>query len=279
MAKTASHANDPEYLTPETVRDMFLTNEEIGIEDVALSIALEQKFFATCDAFFELRQRFTASKAARGETVENASYGIKWQRDRKFLVSLVRLEHARKVLKSCLVELSQADKAVRSAPLRIHDCEDNGFALHPDQEIMIGSNLRCSHEIYEAGASLYDDTELFLAEVKPTALKNGKEGIDHLRQVPPGFNRNWVLKFSSLETGLVSYTIGWDVSSTPPQGPRLSNWELDRAISLVGQREFAQGIGWVAVYDPDRDHMGPKHLFQNGVRLQQENQPPGQPVN
>jgi hypothetical protein len=56
---------------------------------------------------------------------------------------------------------------------------------------------------------------------------------------------------------------------TPPIGPQLSNWDLERAIDLVGASKFAKGEGWVAVYDSRRNHTGPKHFFRNGKRLKE----------
>lgn len=59
-------------------------------------------------------------------------------------------------------------------------------------------------------------------------------------------------------------SIGLTLSDSPPAGLRLSNFDTEAAIRLVGEREFKDRCGWVAVYNPNRDHTGPKNLFKDG---------------
>jgi hypothetical protein len=259
MTKTNGKVQPPEYLPPSKISSLFLTSAEIGLADKRLD-HLELCFRATCDAFFSLEKCFANAKTAKGSIPESTENGLIWQRNRAFLVAITQLKACSSTLRNQMFELKLADAVVR--PL----------SFNANANLLVASNLRCAYEIHDAAAALCVEVEFFLAETETAAWRNAAiDAIEHLRHPTPGFNRNLVLAVASLDGDTKPrYTTGGALFDTPPDNPRLSNWDLEKAIELVGAREFNKGMGWVAVHNPERGSFGPKQVFRNGVRLRDE---------
>src|SRR5262249_53929936 len=131
--------DDATVLAPEKVFSLFLSREEIGTTDQR-GARLELAFNAVWKTYNQLRERVAQARTARGELVQGGPHGTMWQRDRAFLVSLVRLERTKAQLERELAELQRADKIVRG----------ERPTFQPDEQVLISNNLRCSYELYEA---------------------------------------------------------------------------------------------------------------------------------
>jgi hypothetical protein len=250
-------------LAPAKVQALFITCAELGTHNHQL-ISFEQAFDGVWQGLLALNQQLAAAKTARGETIPNPigeAQGKTWQRDRAFLVAVARLELTQKALIGALVKLERADASVRHWR--------HSFDLNEEGLVLVTNNLCCSYELYEQAAADSAEAGLYIAEVKAGAWAKGNIGLEHLRHTPPGFNRNWVLKFRRDDDEPVKYTLFGEESLTPPNGPYLSGWDVDRAVELIGASKFADSSGWVAVYNPARDHTGPKHYFRKGKRLEE----------
>jgi hypothetical protein len=249
-------------LTPDKVHSLFLSCEEIGSTAPGLA-TLSNAFHTVWNTATRLEERLAQAKSARGQTVQFGAEGTIWQRDRALLIALVKLEHVQTQLGQDLQKLAEADSEIRGRRPVFHP-------MDTDQAVLIANNLRCSYELHEAATVVYLEAGFLLSEIKPTAQSKARQAMEHLRHLEPGFNRNWVLKFRSADDDAPArYTLLGTESDTPPIGPQLSNWDLERAIDLVGASKFAKGEGWVAVYDSRRNHTGPKHFFRNGKRLKE----------
>lgn len=248
-------------LAPAKVQALFITCAELGTDNHKL-ISFEQAFERVWQGLLALNQQLAAAKITRGKTINSPNgeaQGKTWQRDRAFLVAVARLELTQKALIDALLALGRADAAVRRWR--------HTFSLNEEGQVLVTNNLCCSYELYEQAAADSAEAGLYLAEVKAAAWAKGNIGLEHLRHTPPGFNRTWVLKFHRDDDKHEKYTLFGEESLTPPIGPYLSNWEVEQAIELIGASKFANSSGWVAVYDPARDHTGPKHYFRKGKRL------------